>query len=307
MKWTIFLLDRSSRRPIRFLAGKVALGLALLAFLAAAAGWGRMALIAARAVHQQYIVCKHRADSCMIHERIAFLEDQYATSRCKLKELSGFEKTLRLRYGLTAIPEEVRKAGVGGVPSAKERSAASSGGPLLKKAYDLEERMAAIARQAELEDSLLAESIRHVRTRHLQWAQTPSIKPAEGYCASRFGWRTDPMGGYDTRFHMGIDLANSRGTPVYASADGFVRFIGTLDGFGKVVKIRHEATCLETIYGHLDSFRVKEGKKVQRGDLIGMMGSTGRSTGPHLHYEVRDRGRSIDPQKFILPESLVVD
>ncbi|MBN2188271.1 MAG: M23 family metallopeptidase [Chitinispirillaceae bacterium] len=307
MKWTIFLFDRSSRRPVRFRAGRLTAGFAALALLAAAVGWVRLAVIAARGGCAQYAICKYRVDSALVQSRLSYLDSRLQHHRSNLKALSDYEKALRINYGLRVISDDVRMAGIGGYPSFEEIASASSEDLMVRKAFSVEKGIEALARQAELEDSLLAESVRHILTRHEQWAQTPSIRPAEGRLASRFGWRADPMGGYDTRFHRGIDLANSIGTPIYASADGIVRFIGTRDGFGKVVRIRHEATCLETIYGHLDSFKVKAGEKVKRGDLIGLMGNTGRSTGPHLHYEVRDRGRSIDPQKFILPENLVVD
>jgi murein DD-endopeptidase MepM/ murein hydrolase activator NlpD len=307
MKWTIFLLDRSSRRPVRFLAGKAVMYGALAVGAIAAVGWVRVAVMGVRACSAAYTMSKHYADSLQMQERLSFLNGRLQSQRLNLKALSDFEKALRLNYGLKIIPDDVRKAGVGGVPSMQERFAASSGGPLIKKAYQLEAQTAALARQAELEDSLLAESVRHILMQHEQWAQTPSICPTEGRLVSRFGWRTDPMGGDDTRFHRGIDIANAIGTPVYAAADGVVRFTGMQGGFGKLVRIRHNATCYETIYGHLDAFNVESGDEVRRGDLIGFMGNTGRSTGPHLHYEVRDRGRSIDPQKYILPESCIVD
>jgi murein DD-endopeptidase MepM/ murein hydrolase activator NlpD len=307
MKWTIFLLDRSSRRPVRFRAGKVVFGLALLVLAAALVGWGRMAVFAARAGFAQYTISKYRADSALVQSRLSFLNCRLQSHRSSLKALSDYEKTLRLNYGLTLIPDDVRMAGIGGYPSSEEIASACSEDLMVQKAFSLEKGIAALARQVELEDSLLAESVRHIRTRHEQWAQTPSIRPAEGRLASRFGWRADPMGGYDTRFHRGIDLANSSGTPIYATADGVVRFTGIQGGFGKAVRIRHEASGLETVYGHLDSFKVKAGEKVKRGDLIGLMGNTGRSTGPHLHYEVRKSGKSFNPQSFILPESLIVD
>jgi murein DD-endopeptidase MepM/ murein hydrolase activator NlpD len=306
-KWTIFLLDRSSRCPVRFRAGKVVYGLALLALAAAAVGWGRMTVVAVSAVHTYYTISKYRADSTLIQTRLSFLNKQLASHILKLRELSDYEKMLRLCYGLRSVPEDVRRAGIGGIPSLEELAAASFGGSLVKRVYDLEVRTAALARQVALEDSLLAESGIHTLKWHQLWAQTPSIRPAEGRLASRFGWRADPMGGYDTRFHEGIDLANSTGTPIHASADGIVRFTGTQEGFGNVVRIRHESSGVETVYGHMDSFKVKPGEKVKRGEFIGLMGNTGRSTGPHLHYEVRKSGKSQNPQSFILPESLIVD
>jgi murein DD-endopeptidase MepM/ murein hydrolase activator NlpD len=307
MKWTIFFIDNSPSRPARFQAGWLLFGCASLALLAGAVGWGRLAVMTSRAFIANYTISKQRADSVEIHERVAFLERQVETCGSKLWSLSDFEKTLRLRYGLKEVPDDIRMAGVGGIPSLQEQTTDSFGSPLAKKMMDLEERAAALARQAVMEDSLLAQSCGYAEQRHEKWAQTPSIRPAEGRLASRFGLRTDPMGGDDTRFHEGVDLANSIGTPIYAAADGIVRFAGIQGGFGTVVRVEHKAAGFETVYGHLYSYCVKEDQEVKRGERIGLMGSSGRSTGPHLHYEVRHSGKSLNPQPFILPESLIVD
>lgn len=114
---------------------------------------------------------------------------------------------------------------------------------------------------------------------------------------SRFGMRNDPKGA-GRRMHEGVDMAGSRGTPILAPADGVVTFAGTMRGYGLHVRIRH-ADGFETRYGHLSRIRVKKGQKVSRGDRIGDMGNTGRSTGTHLHYEVRRNGKPQDPMTFI--------
>ncbi|RJE88030.1 M23 family metallopeptidase [Paracoccus onubensis] len=100
------------------------------------------------------------------------------------------------------------------------------------------------------------------------------------------------------RMHSGIDMAGPTGTAVYATADGVVNFAGQQSGYGNLIKISHELGT-ETRFGHLSRIRVKQGQRVSQGDLIGDMGSTGRSTGPHLHYEVRMNGRAVDPMSFI--------
>lgn len=114
---------------------------------------------------------------------------------------------------------------------------------------------------------------------------------------SRFGGRSDPFHGGKAR-HQGLDLAAPTGTPIYSTAEGVVTFSGNQRGYGNVVKIRH-AFGFETVYAHLSKSRVQVGDRVERGKLIADMGSTGRSTGSHLHYEVRIDGQPIDPEKFI--------
>jgi murein DD-endopeptidase MepM/ murein hydrolase activator NlpD len=114
---------------------------------------------------------------------------------------------------------------------------------------------------------------------------------------SGFGSRNDPLG-RGKRKHEGTDMAGALGTPIFSTADGVVVHAGWEDGYGKLVRIRHEFG-LETRYGHLSQVRVEVGQKVSRGDQIGDMGNTGRSTGTHLHYEVRVNGTAVNPMTFI--------
>jgi len=114
---------------------------------------------------------------------------------------------------------------------------------------------------------------------------------------SGFGYRNDPMG-RGTRMHEGQDLAGAYGTAVYATADGVVTHAGWDNGYGRLIKIQHDFG-IETRYGHLSQVRVEVGQKVSRGDRIGDMGNSGRSTGTHLHYEVRIGGAAINPMTFI--------
>ena len=128
-------------------------------------------------------------------------------------------------------------------------------------------------------------------------ASTPSIWPAHGWLSSTVGTRRDPIhGGRD--FHEGLDISADRGNPVYATADGTIMSAGYESGYGNLIVIEHEYG-LETRYGHLSKFLAPNGAKVKRGDIIGLVGSTGRSTGSHLHYEVRVNGRLLNPLKLL--------
>ncbi len=114
---------------------------------------------------------------------------------------------------------------------------------------------------------------------------------------SGFGYRHDPKG-RGTRMHAGVDLAGPRGTPIFATADGVVVAAGKESGYGNVVRIQHDFG-FETVYAHQSKIRVKVGQRVSRGAQIGDMGSTGRSTGSHLHYEVRVNGSSVNPMTYL--------
>jgi murein DD-endopeptidase MepM/ murein hydrolase activator NlpD len=138
---------------------------------------------------------------------------------------------------------------------------------------------------------------RVVDRRNALAAATPSIWPAKGWVTSRVGARQDPISGGDV-FHRGLDIAADRGQPVYATAAGSVGEAGWSGAYGNLVVINH-GFGLESRYGHLLNFAVKSGSLVQRGDLIGHIGSTGRATGNHLHYEVHANGKLLNPLQLL--------
>ncbi|MDB5684950.1 MAG: peptidase [Sphingomonas bacterium] len=126
----------------------------------------------------------------------------------------------------------------------------------------------------------------------------PSQRPiAQPMFTSGFGVRSDPFRG-SAAMHAGVDMAGPIGTPIYATADGYVGRAGWANGYGNLVQLAH-GKGLETRYGHLSKILVQPGQQVRRGDLIAHMGSTGRSTGSHLHYEVRIDGRAVNPVPFL--------
>jgi murein DD-endopeptidase MepM/ murein hydrolase activator NlpD len=129
-------------------------------------------------------------------------------------------------------------------------------------------------------------------------SSTPSIWPTKGWLSSGFGYRISPFTGL-REFHKGLDISNREGTKVIATADGVVTFAGKNGLFGDMIKIDHGHGIM-TRYGHLEKMLIKRGDVVKRGDVIGLMGNTGRSTGPHLHYEVFLNGLPVNPKKYIL-------
>lgn len=128
-------------------------------------------------------------------------------------------------------------------------------------------------------------------------ASTPSLAPVSGFFSDGFGWRRDPIDG-SREFHKGVDIVAPMGTPVRASADGLVTAAGRMAGYGSMVHLAH-GFGMGTRYGHLSRVMVAPGQRVKRGDVIGLVGSTGRSTGPHLHYEVFRTGIQVDPRKYL--------
>jgi len=125
----------------------------------------------------------------------------------------------------------------------------------------------------------------------------PNLWPVEGQVTASFGERIDPFNG-EGAFHSGVDIGSSYGHPIIAPADGVVTFTEQLGGYGKAIMIDH-GNGISTRYGHLSGFAVTAGQAVHRGDVIGYVGSSGRSTGPHLHYEVRINDTPVNPYKYL--------
>ena len=136
------------------------------------------------------------------------------------------------------------------------------------------------------------------------WNHTPSIPPTAGYLSSGFGVRLNPFSRSNETgdgllgYHSGIDISNSLDTPIQATADGDVVEAGWMGHYGNGVRVHHSEDR-ETLYAHLNRLQVKAGQKVSRGDILGTMGSSGNATGVHLHYEVRQGGKSVNPQPYL--------
>ena len=129
-------------------------------------------------------------------------------------------------------------------------------------------------------------------------ASTPSVWPAKGWLSSRFGYRKSPFTD-KKEFHKGLDISTRKGSPIVASADGTVSFSGWDRGYGRAVVIRH-GYGLKTKYAHLKKSLVKKGQYVKRGETIGLVGNSGRTTGSHLHYEVHLNGVPVNPLRYVL-------
>lgn len=129
-------------------------------------------------------------------------------------------------------------------------------------------------------------------------SHTPLGMPFSGAVTSSFGHRENPFGGADVEIHRGMDISGPMGAPVKSVAKGRVAFAGVKGGFGNCIIINHE-NGFETLYGHLSKILVRKGQQIEIGEQIGNIGSTGRSTGPHLHYEVHRNGQKMNPQSFL--------
>jgi len=190
----------------------------------------------------------------------------------------------------SAIPAEHHDEGSGAEGETAEERLSSALGRIQRRASKLgsvlpEQRASLEALVAGLED------------RRDQLAATPSIWPTDGFVTSGYGFRTSPFTGRK-QFHAGIDIAADFGTPIVAPANGRVVYTGRRGAFGRVVEIDH-GFGVHTIFGHTEEIYVRVGQRVERGTRIAAVGSTGRSTGPHLHYQVKANGRTVHPGDYI--------
>jgi murein DD-endopeptidase MepM/ murein hydrolase activator NlpD len=177
------------------------------------------------------------------------------------------------------------------------------GGPERQVAYsvstpDVVGNLEALARELDRSQARLVALESLLLDRKLIAAVTPSAWPVDGgWISSGFGVRMDPFTGYQSA-HEGVDMAARFGSPIYATGDGVVNLAGEKTGYGLVVEITHDAN-LVTRYAHASAVLVKVGDRVKRGDEIARVGTTGRSTGPHLHFEVLSNGQATNPTRYL--------
>jgi len=144
-----------------------------------------------------------------------------------------------------------------------------------------------------------------IEERAVVWSATPSIRPVKnGFVSSNFGYRFDPFTGKRV-FHSAVDISTWYWDEIYAPADGIVTRTGKNKGSGLFVEVSH-GFGYTTLYAHMKKFNVRPGQEVKRHDVLGYVGNTGRSTGPHLHYEVRYQGKPVNPASFIVEEEEVL-
>jgi murein DD-endopeptidase MepM/ murein hydrolase activator NlpD len=155
-----------------------------------------------------------------------------------------------------------------------------------------------LSAESETERLLQQHLAKFLKDRRSILASTPALWPVRGWVTSGFGTRISPFG-KGRKFHAGVDISTRRGTPIIAPAGGVITFAGWEGGYGRMLAINH-GQGIVTRYGHLQKFKVKLGQKVERGQAIALVGNTGRSTGPHLHYEVLLSGVPTNPMYYIL-------
>jgi murein DD-endopeptidase MepM/ murein hydrolase activator NlpD len=230
-----------------------------------------------------------RAENRALLTKTVEYEQNAGKLQLKLEYLQRMVTKLGVMAGLEQTLPDATVGGVGGVPAAESKAPTIEPSALRemdRSLSDLTARSDKLARFYEDQSVLLS--------------STPSIWPVRGYLSASFGNRIDPFTG-QRDFHAGIDISTPLGTRIHAPADGVVIAVGVKGAYGNAVTVDH-GFGIVTQYGHMASFNVKRGQRLRRGDVIGFVGSTGRSTAPHLHYEVWVRDQAQNPIHYILDE-----
>lgn len=243
-----------------------------------------------------------QAENKALQDHLADVSTRMAGVQEQLGELAESDQNLyRALLQATPISEDIRRVGIGGSdPYAKfDRFSPTTAKLLRNSASTLD----LLERRVRLQNNSYRELLAEARSHQERMKQLPAILPTDGPVVSGFGKRMHPILRV-VRPHSGIDILVNQGTPVVAPGNGVVESAGRGGSLGNYVRIKHAAAGYVTTYAHLSRVGegIKRGTKVTRGELIGYSGSTGQSTGPHLHYEVRDLdGTAVNPVQFFAP------
>ncbi|MDL2275078.1 M23 family metallopeptidase [Desulfosarcina sp. OttesenSCG-928-G10] len=249
-----------------------------------------MAQAAVDLQQKEAVIAKQQAQLTELAQKVDVMKGQ-------LTELHEFEKKIRIIADLEPRDQESHLLGVGG-PDPDDLlplSALKRNDPTL--ARDISTQLDKIDQRASVQQTVFSDMVGQLEGKRERLSATPSIVPLKGAFSSGFGYRDAPFSAGTRKFHNGIDISAKRGTPVRAPANGVVTFAESNGTMGNMITLDHGFNIV-TAYGHLDKILKKKGDPVKRGDVIGLVGNTGRSTGSHLHYEVRLNGKAVNPVQY---------
>jgi murein DD-endopeptidase MepM/ murein hydrolase activator NlpD len=302
----LFVNSESSSKVRRLPLSRAFIGLFLALLFMGVLGLGRCVYFVSSYGMAKLGLYYNLKENAQLKMKINFYSKYAREETSHLDKLIAFEDRARLRFGMEQISDDVRKAGVGGRPAAGDFIITSLEDPSVMKTDSIKDNVLTLLRQVRLEDTTFGNMAVQFDKKFDFWSQRPAISPVGGRLTSSFGYRIHPFTGYNV-FHEGIDISNIIGTPLHSTADGIVSFVGYKGYFGNVVEVTHPASGFKTVFAHMKKASVTAGQIIKRGEIIGYLGNSGRSTGPHLHYEVRKLGAMQNPVEFILPTDTMVD
>jgi murein DD-endopeptidase MepM/ murein hydrolase activator NlpD len=218
--------------------------------------------------------------------------------KSNLVSLNEFEQKIRILANLEHKADQASLFAIGGsmpedldvdIPASQDTDR------LVRKMHN---HLDQVEQASTVQQSSFEMLLKSLESKRNLLAATPSLRPTKGWISSEFGYRISPFTGHK-ELHRGLDIATRQGTPIIAPADGVVTFAGDKWLMGNMISLDHGYGTV-TRYGHIEEILKKKGDRIKRGDIIATVGNTGRSTGPHLHYEVRLNGVPVNPMKYIL-------
>jgi murein DD-endopeptidase MepM/ murein hydrolase activator NlpD len=238
----------------------------------------------------------------IVRREITKIEEEFSKLSVVMDSIKQYDKKLRTFASLEPINDDVRNMGIGGQSGDYDEELSKNvRGNLAHLSEALDELLA----RSKLQKQSFSELLSHVEEKKYLRKHTPSVIPVQGWFISGYGYRIDPFTG-QIKMHEGLDIAAPPGTPIIAPADGVVKSVSKRKGFGLTLVIDH-GYGYTTLYAHCQRTKVTTGTRVKRGDVIAYVGNTGKSTGPHLHYEVRVAQVSRNPIDYILATHTVAD
>jgi len=295
-RWHIALSTTESSRPINIsLPKKIGLFLCSLIAIFFLFFIGSIYFIIHN--HAQIVEAREVFDENeVLKDKLVILSTEIDSIMTKLKLMENWEDKVRSDKNFKAINKEIREMGIGGMPIIDTTFSFSDSELSDKYSYTLN-KIIQLKGKIEFDYDTHEELKDLVILKDELYLNTPSIYPAYGRISDPYGWRTHPITGRRT-FHHGLDIGNVTGTPIYAAADGQILSTGRQNYFGKYIAIKHQFGY-QTNYAHLSKIFVKKGDEVKRGQIIGEMGDSGRSTGSHLHFEVLRYNKYRNPYKYL--------
>lgn len=268
-------------------------------FVVGVLGSGALLVIGVLGTLRLYDYWIIRADNRLMHLKIQLIADELERGRKTIEQMQTTDKQMRQMLGMSSgklinLPKDWEQT-----KEKQDKFAQRLASEDLKNLSEEEfgEYIDSIESSSELQLASFKEIAWYFANHRDRLNYTPSIRPSTARISSEFGYRVDPVSKRISRRHNGIDFAGKPDSPIVATADGVVRHAGWVSGYGQAVLVDH-GFGYSTLYAHTTGLRVKEGDVVKRGDKIATMGSSGRSTGTHLHYEVWKDGQAVNPRKF---------
>jgi murein DD-endopeptidase MepM/ murein hydrolase activator NlpD len=304
-KFTFFLLDstgtpvktaRISKSLIFFFSLMIMAAIGAFGWLVA--DYFNLRQIRPEKAHLSEVISEQDHTIAQQRKQIQALASKINDLKTNILVLNDFEKKVRIIANLEQKEDQDGIFGMGGsVPEDINASLPLSENhtQLLRSMHSQVETVSAAS---DVQQENFQALLKNLEAKRNLLAATPSIRPVDGWVTSRFGYRKSPFTNRK-EVHKGLDIAARKGTPIIAPADGIITYAASKGLMGNMITLNH-GYGMVTRYGHIHKFLKKKGEKVKRGEAIALVGNTGRSTGPHVHYEVHLNGVPVNPEKYIL-------